>query len=129
MWEKFFRNYTFYPPIGPTTFRYGLSAILQQENNDLMILGNSYSYYPRQRGVLMRTNSEGQIKWCRHYYAIDSTSRDQYLVSVKETQDKGFILAGYGNDYDSFGYNPPQQAWLVKTDSLGLDGLCYTEAL
>ncbi len=127
MWEKFYRFYTYYPPVGPTTFKCSLSAILQQDNDDLLILGNSYSHYPKQRGFLMQTNTLGQIKWCRHYYAIDSTSRDQYLVSVKETQDKGFILAGYGNDYNTFGYDPPQQAWLVKTDSLGLDGLCYTE--
>jgi hypothetical protein len=108
------------------TYYNSLTSIIKASGTDIMVLGSSYGPYPQQRGFLMKTNSVGQIKWCRHYYAIDSLSRDQYLVSMQHTSDNGYILAGYGNDYDSYGYNPPQQAWLVKTDSLGIDGLCYT---
>ncbi|MDD3688100.1 MAG: T9SS type A sorting domain-containing protein, partial [Bacteroidales bacterium] len=56
----------------------------------------------------------------------DYLTNNQYFVSFQPTSDNGFILAGYGNDYDTHGYFPSQQAWLVKTDSLGIDGLCYT---
>jgi len=74
----------------------------------------------------MKINANGQIKCHRYYYAIASNSRWQYFSSFQPTSDNGYIIAGYGNEYDIFGYDPPQQAWLVKTDSLGIDGLCNT---
>jgi hypothetical protein len=126
MWERFYRSYSFYPPIGPTTMNCGLSSFIQKENDDLLIVGNSYESYPRHRGFLMRTDKDGNIKWQRLYYAETVSSRSQYLTVLQPTQDNGFILAGYGNEYDLLGYFPSQQAWLVKTDSLGIDGLCYT---
>lgn len=127
MWERFFRMYTYYRSDGLMIFYNTVSSIIIEDNDDMLFLGSSYGSYPQQRGYLMRTNSLGEIKWCRHYFAIDSLTRDQYLVSMQQTSDNGYILAGYGNNYNSYGYNPPQQAWLVKTDSLGIDGLCYTE--
>ncbi len=76
---------------------------------------------------MIKTDSQGNIKWHRYYYAVSEDSRWQYFSSFKSTLDKGFIIAGYGNDYSNIGYDPPQQAWLVKTDSLGMDGLCNIE--
>ncbi|MDD3741648.1 MAG: T9SS type A sorting domain-containing protein, partial [Bacteroidales bacterium] len=126
MWERFYRMFTYYRSDGLMRFYSTLTSIIPDHGSDIMILGSSYGHYPQQRGFLMKTDSVGRIKWCRHYYAIDSLTRGQYLVSMQPTSDNGFILAGYGNDYDTHGYFPSQQAWLVKTDSLGIDGLCYT---
>jgi len=126
IWERLYRMYTYYRSDGLMTFYSSISSIIDENNDDILVIGSSYGPYPQQRGFLMRCDSFGKIKWCRHYYAIDSLSRDQYLVSMQHTSDNGYILAGYGNNYDSYGYNPAQQAWLVKTDSLGIDGLCYT---
>ena len=126
MWERFYRMFTYYRSDGLMRFYSTLTSIIPDHGSDIMILGSSYGHYPQQRGFLMKTDSIGRIKWCRHYYAIDSLTRGQYLVSMQPTSDNGFILAGYGNDYDTHGYFPSQQAWLVKTDSLGIDDLCYT---
>ena len=75
---------------------------------------------------MQKITETGDICWNREYFAIDTTSTYQWLTSIKNTNDGGFIIAGYGNEYDRQGYSPPQQAWLIKTDSLGIDGLCYT---
>jgi len=97
------------------------------ENGDLILCGSSQWYYTILRGYLIKTDSQGNIKWKRYYYADDYTSTWQYFSSFKPTSDGGYIIAGYGDDYSNLGYDPPQQAWLVKTDSLGMDGLCNIE--
>ncbi len=128
IWTKFYRNYSINPTSLIQYTDFHINEIVQLPNGDFGIVGSCYWYYTILRGFLMVTDSSGRIKWHKYYFAEDYTSSWQYLKTLKPTNDKGFILAGYGNEYDDFGYDPPQQAWLVKTDSLGLDGLCYTEA-
>jgi len=125
MWERFYRSY--FSMTNPVTdwFLNHVSSILYK-NNDLFVIGNWRSGIGRARGYLQKITENGDICWNREYFAIDNLTNNQYFVSFKPTSDNGFILAGYGNDYDSHGYFPSQQAWLVKTDSLGIDGLCYT---
>lgn len=127
IWEKLYRNYSCYPNGTGITLNSSISSLTQLENDDFIMIGSSYWYYSRDRGFMIKTDSEGNIKWHRYYYAIADNSNWQYFSSFQPTPDKGVIIAGYGNEYDLFGYDPPQQAWLVKTDSLGIDGLCYTE--
>ena len=127
VWEKRYRNYSCYPDGDGITLNASISSITQLANNDFVIIGSSYWYYSRHRGFMIRTDSEGNIKWHRYYYAVADNSRWQYFSSFQPTIDGGFIIAGYGNDYSNIGYDPPQQAWLVKTDSLGMDGLCNIE--
>ncbi|MDD3861048.1 MAG: T9SS type A sorting domain-containing protein [Bacteroidales bacterium] len=125
MWERFYRSYSKLTNPDTDYFENTISSVVYK-NDDLFVLGNWRSRIGRSRGYLQKITENGDICWNREYYAIDYTTNNQYLVSFQPTSDNGFILAGYGNDYDSYGYNPPQQAWLVKTDSLGIDGLCYT---
>ncbi|MGC9332405.1 MAG: hypothetical protein ACP5DZ_11105, partial [Bacteroidales bacterium] len=127
IWEKHYRNYSCYPEGDGIRIRSSISSVIQLDNKDLVFIGSSYWYYSQYRGYMIKTDADGNIKWHRYYYAVDTNSYAQYLVSFKPTNDNGFILAGYGNEYDYFGYDPPQQAWLVKTDSLGMDGLSNTE--
>jgi hypothetical protein len=126
MWTKYYRSY--YRLSNTTSDKIEcFIASLIYKNEDLYVLGNSRTNYGGSRGYLQKITEIGDICWNREYYAIDTTSTYQWLKSIKNTCDGGFIIAGYGNEYDRQGYNPPQQAWLVKTDSLGIDGLCYTE--
>lgn len=126
MWTKYYRSY--YRLSSSTTDRMECSASsLIYKNDNLYVLGNYRINHGASRGFLQRITDKGDICWNREYYAIDTTSTYQWLNSIKNTNDGGFIIAGYGNEYDRQGYNPPQQAWLIKTDSLGLDGLCNTE--
>jgi hypothetical protein len=128
LWEKHYRNYSCHSDDpDDIDIKSSISSIFQESNGDLLILGSAFGYYPIHRGFLMKTNSKGQIKWHQYYYAVSESSRWQYFVDFKPTNEGGYILAGYGNDYSNLGYDPPQQAWLVKTDSLGMDGLSNTE--
>ncbi|MDD4150983.1 MAG: hypothetical protein PHE33_13245, partial [Bacteroidales bacterium] len=128
IWEKLYRNYSCHSSDpDDINISSSISSLIQENNGDVVLIGSSLGYYPLHRGFLMKVNSDGQIKWHRYYYAIATNSRWQYFSSFQPTSDKGFIIAGYGNEYDMFGYDPPQQAWLVKTDSLGLDGLSNIE--
>jgi hypothetical protein len=126
MWERFYRSYSSISNPVTDWFENSISSVLYK-NDDIFVIGNWRSRIGRSRGYLQKITENGDICWNREYYAIDYTTNDQYFVSFQPTADNGFILAGYGNNYNSYGYNPAQQAWLVKTDSLGIDGLCYNE--
>lgn len=77
-----------------------------------------------------KINSDGKVLWSRKYFQGDTS---QYVRGrawdIDETSDKGFILCGSISDTTNL--YPPMQAWLVKTDSLGCDGLrsCNDTAL
>jgi len=126
VWEKLYRDYAKleYPSIVLTTNT--VSDVILKENN-YYFLGSNRDHRSASRGYLMKTNQYGDILWRNIYYAIDTNSTYQWLNSFQLTNDSGFILSGYGNSYDRQGYDPPQQRWLIKTDSLGMDGLCNTE--
>jgi hypothetical protein len=100
------------------------------KDNNFYTVGSNYNYNSwHDRGYLTKYDENGNILWKRDYYAIDTSSCAQYLTVVQPTSDNGFILGGYGERYDeTHDYNPPQQLWRVKTDSLGIDGLCYPQA-
>lgn len=126
IWTKNFKSYL----LSHTGSIYFFNQVYSicEKNDDIYILGWNYNYVSwNDRAYLAKLDKDGNMLWKREYYAVDTNSYDQYLKVLKPTNDNGFILAGYGDQYDSYGYNPPQQSWLVKTDSLGLDGLSNTE--
>ncbi len=126
LWTKYYRTYSLYST-NITTMKDYINSIYEDSDGNIFSLSSTYDAKPFYRGALTKMNSDGNIIYRRIYFAIDEFSNVQYLTTMKPTYDKGFILAGYGNSYDWYDYNPPQQAWLVKTDSLGLDGLSNTE--
>lgn len=126
LWEKHYRNYSMIDNPNITYLENSIYEIIVK-NNNIYLLGNNRNYFGASRGCLQKISNKGEICWSRNYFAIDTTSTYQYLVDMKVTSDGGFILSGYGTEYDRQGYDPPQQAWLVKTDSLGMDGLSNTE--
>jgi len=126
IWTRYFKSYLL-SHTGSIFFQNQIYAICEK-NDDIYILGWNYNYVSwNDRAYLAKLDKDGNMLWKREYYAVDTNSYDQYLKVLKPTNDNGFILAGYGDQYGSYGYNPPQQSWLVKTDSLGLDGLSNTE--
>lgn len=58
--------------------------------------------------------SPGGDSISKNYYSAEGSIGDMSLLSMKQTEDKGFIMAGvaYG----------PQVMWLIKTDSCGCGG-------
>ncbi len=105
------------------------SIIKEKPNcNELIgVLNNSADIYytpPYQNyynPIIQCLTSTGEIKWFRSYYFNqDPTVDASVLNSFDFTADGGYIFAGYGMDYDSV---PAQRSWVIKTDSLGFDGV------
>lgn len=73
---------------------------------------------------LLKTNCNGEILFSR---ALKNTNieftQDLYSSSIKQTSDNGFIINGHGSYVWDF--DPPQQFFLIKTDSLGCEGELY----
>jgi len=58
------------------------------------------------------------ISWYKTFGGLD----DDYAWSVKQTTDGGYVLAGYGPNYDEWEdptQPPPRDAYLIKTDAEG----------
>ena len=124
--ERFYRTYTIYTSSGMIMSGMNFSQILTDQQDNYYVIGSTYANNPLWRGFLMKLNKNGEVLFRRLYYSINEESNAIYLNSGSFTTDNGFILLGYGNAYDWFDIYPPQQRWLIKTDSLGMDGLCNT---
>jgi hypothetical protein len=95
------------------------------DGNIIAIFNDGAGYYSINNPVICELNFQGRIKWFRKYlYNNDTTADASVLNSFDFTADGGYIFAGYGLDYDSV---PAQRSWVVKTDSLGFDGITAFE--
>lgn len=94
-----------------------------QPSGDLIACGTSVPITPYIDGFLLRTNSQGDSLWLRHYWYTDSIMNDGtgLFFDVTPTSDGGFVAVGTmmgsiaGND-------PPgasQDVWVLKVDSMG----------
>ncbi|MBK9275397.1 MAG: T9SS type A sorting domain-containing protein [Flavobacteriales bacterium] len=96
-------------------------------SHDLIACGQRYYQtmggIPYSKGLLLRTNSQGDSLWMREYFYYDSlmTDGEGTLRDVQPTPDGGFVAVGAA--YGSIsGNNPPglsQDVWVVKVDSMG----------
>jgi hypothetical protein len=106
------------PPLFSTTFFAGKECL----NGDIIACGVSYDGGQHQ-GLLLRTTSNGDSLWMRHYAFHDSVI-DQgsgRFWDVLPTADGGFIAAGVAYQPFNAPYPPgySQDAWVVKVDSMG----------
>lgn len=90
---------------------------------DLIACGTSVPIVPYTDAFLLRTTSEGDSIWLRHYWYSDSVTHNSTcrFHDVTPTSDGGFIAVGavYGA---IDGVEPPgsnQDVWVLKVDSLG----------
>ncbi len=60
---------------------------------------------------ILKLSSEGTIEWQRAYGEII----EEYLTSIQQTSDKGFVAAGYSNSF-SYGLD---KFWILKLSSNG----------
>ena len=107
---------------GPAALTTTLFAGKETPNGDLIACGVTYAE-EGQKGLLLRTTSEGDSLWMRsYYYQDDVISNGQgRFYDVLPTDDGGFIAAGAA--YNPVGGpNPPgysQDTWVVKVDGEG----------
>lgn len=102
----------------------GWSIQQTDDNNDgikddgYIIAGFEWSFFITGTNVnddvyLIKLDVNGTMQWSKDYG--DLTTYDEFAVSVQQTADKGYIIAGYTDDYGS-----GNDAYLLKTDKNGV---------
>lgn len=75
-------------------------------------------------GWMIKFNLEGEMIWDSYFSYVPLTNSSQWpeheIYDIKQTYDKGFIMAGSAHDVTlTMAGNPGSFGWLVKTDSVG----------
>lgn len=84
-------------------------------NNEIVVLGNTRSFGQGfEDYYLIKLNSLGDTIMTKTY----GGSSTEFGESIQQTSDKGFIMAGFTNSFNTWNYD----IYLVKTDSLGNSG-------
>ncbi len=116
VWDRLYGHKT------PETYT---SIIKEKSNNDLLVIHNE-GWYSIENQIIYNPlieclTAKGKIKWFRKYHFWNNPHAEGSVFnSFDFTNDGGYIFAGYGKDYDSI---PAQRSWVIKTDSLGFDGV------
>jgi len=129
VWERFYRRYDL--DNDANLMRYSsmyISDVIELENGSLVATLN----YKRADGDggayrfrMVKFSPSGEILFSRTMQNTNIVyTQSLFSSSIKQTTDNGFIINGYG-DY-MWDYDPTQQFWLIKTDSLGCEGELYT---
>jgi hypothetical protein len=88
------------------------SDLLQTYDGGYALIGTTSSYGTGDNDIyFFKLDSIGDTLWTRTFGGLGS----DYGTSVEETQDSGFIIAGFTNSFGAGG----NDAFLIKTDSLG----------
>ncbi|MFA5032844.1 MAG: T9SS type A sorting domain-containing protein [bacterium] len=92
-------------------------SVHQTSDNGYIITGETATEYGNGLGhaniLFLKLNSSGNISWNKVYSG--AVNCDDYGFSIRQTNDKGYIIAGGTYSYGA-GYC---DAYLVKTDSIG----------
>ncbi|MEM2722602.1 MAG: T9SS type A sorting domain-containing protein, partial [Thermoplasmata archaeon] len=86
--------------------------VVQTVDGGFIIGGLSYSFGPTSDIYLIKTDMNGDLEWQK---VFDYNQQMDGAYSVKQTPDKGYILAGTTK---SAGFTP-YDAYIVKTDQSG----------
>jgi hypothetical protein len=95
------------------------------DNGDILLGGeglklfyeNGDTAFGKRTGVLIRTDSLGNMKWQHYYfYNVNDAANmvESYLSDGKQTPDGGFILVGRTTHISDF-----DDGWIIKTDENG----------
>lgn len=87
-------------------------SIQQTIDGGFIVVGGTKSYGAGNSDVwLLKVDSFGNVEWDKTY----GGEKDDTAMSIQETDDNGFIIAGYT---ESFGAGK-SDIWLLKVDSFG----------
>ncbi len=112
--------------------RHTLIDIMQLPDSSFIVSGSVQMPFEANHnfeGLLMKLTPEGEIIWYQTYrHGLDRfDALDGYIYDVDTTSDGGFIMAGMAVNYPPEGTNiTDNNAWLLKTDSLGNDWMPFS---
>ncbi|MDA9262358.1 T9SS type A sorting domain-containing protein [bacterium] len=90
-------------------------AIQVLPNNEIVVFGNTRSFGNGfEDFYLIKLDALGDTIMTKTYGGTST----EFGESIKQTSDKGFIMAGFTNSFNTWNYD----IYLVKTDSLGISG-------
>jgi hypothetical protein len=95
---------------GGPSYDFG-NTVQQTSDGGYIVAGYTCSFANGYQVYLVKTNASGDTLWTRTY----GGASDDYGNSVQQTQDRGYIVAGWTN---SFGKGT--QVYLIKTDKNGI---------
>ena len=120
LWEKRLKTYSIDIEVGSTYLRNVIRSIIISDGCIYVLGSDDYEHLLWYNSYLIKMDFNGNVLWKRIYYGENAYNCEQHLESFDRIPDGGFIMGGYGNYID---YYPSLQPWIVKTDSLGIDGL------
>ncbi|MDI6841007.1 MAG: T9SS type A sorting domain-containing protein [bacterium] len=87
-------------------------SVAQTTDGGYIVAGISLKYGPVNWDIyLIKTDSAGNSLWTKTY----GGPNNDYGYSVAQTEDGGYIIAGYTKSYGAGGYD----VYLIKTDKVG----------
>ncbi len=94
-------------------------SLIQTSDGGYVLAGNTFrqtDYPGESRGLLMKTDSSGNMVWNRTY----GETKEDVIYSVIQTSDGGFALAGKTPAFtEPRASNKYSGMWLIKTDEDG----------
>ncbi len=107
-------------PSGVFISKAAFTSVQNVKSGGIIAAGYGYSYPNPVKYFVAKYDDNGNKLWSGQYGGITNTSR---ALSIKETSDGGYIVAGYStsNDGDVSGNHNPgtADAWLLKLDGTG----------
>lgn len=89
------------------------NSVVQTLDGGFVVVGHTLSFGAGRSDVyLVKTDAAGDTLWTRTY----GDSLDDAGLSVRETQDSGYVIVGSTTPLGSTGWS---DVYLIKTDSLG----------
>ena len=103
IWEKIY---------GGEAHQEEIYSIVQTNDNGFAICGRIVDYGTPEDFYILRIDADGDTLWTKRYGNFDDAD---VAHSIKQTDDGGFIIAGYTLSYQAMLCS----VWLIKTDSNG----------
>ena len=108
---------------GDSRYGSGLTVVHELADGSIVSAGqiNENKTTGSFRGMLLKTNSQGDSLWYREYEYNPCNGNDDYIRDMKPTSDGGFIMAGFFhlNPSECPGDTGTQDMWVIKLDSIG----------
>jgi hypothetical protein len=102
----------------PVTVNFARS-VLELSDGGIVVGGRwsgSYSDYFTSSGYIMKTDSYGNVLWCREYSGMST----EFSYDIIQTKGGGYVTGGRTNKSGTGDYD----CYLVKTDSIGMVDTC-----